>query len=166
VKRIKLTKGYETLVDDEDFEELVQHKWFVLSMSSGPRASRKGRGRDGKKSKTILMHRQIMCAPSGMEVDHINHDSLDNRRVNLRVCTHAQNGANQRKQSGTSSRFKGVTWDKSRQKWLAQIMVNRCHINLGRFVLEEDAARAYNRAASTHFGEFKLLNDIPCPERL
>jgi hypothetical protein len=97
-----------------------------------------------------------------MEVDHWNHDGLDNRRENLRVCTKAQNNHNCRKHRWhngeyTSSKYKGVCWNKTEKKWMAYIHRK----TLGYFRTEEEAALAYNAAATRDFGEFAVLNDIP-----
>lgn len=103
------------------------------------------------------MHRIIVDAPAGMVVDHINHDALDNRRANLRVCTQSQNLGNQIRKLG-SSKYKGVSWHKAAQKWHARIQKNDAHVSLGLFDSETDAARAYDSAAREHFGEFALCN--------
>lgn len=102
-------------------------------------------------------------------VDHINHDTLDNRRQNLRVVTRRQNQANMRKCSkATSSKYKGVSWDKSRNKWMAalgpKVEGKTRRIHLGRFDREEDAALAYNKGASALFGVFAKLNKVLIPE--
>ena len=90
------------------------------------------------------------------EVDHWDGDGLNNRRSNLREVTHAQNMGNARKQYGCSSQYKGVYW--GGKKWQAQIGVNHGTRYLGRFVNEEDAARAYDAAALEAWGEFARLN--------
>ncbi len=107
----------------------------------------------------MFMHRQIMQPPSDMQIDHIDHDCLNNQRANLRVCTQAQNNANRRKTRG-SSQFKGVYWYASRNKWRANIRVDRQTKHLGYFDDEEDAARAYNEEALKQFREFALLNEV------
>jgi len=101
------------------------------------------------------MHRLIMGNPQGMEVDHINGNGLDNRRCNLRVVTTSQNQANQHARRGRSS-FKGVF--KQRSRWRARIHVQQKGINLGSFLTEEEAARAYDAAALHYFGEHACLN--------
>jgi hypothetical protein len=110
-REIPLTQGYITIVDDEDYEELARYKWHVHVRTHGPMARRLGKRDADGKQRSIYMHRQIMQAPLGMDVDHINHDTLDNRRsLNLRVCTRRQNLGNMRKRPGLSSQFKGVYW--------------------------------------------------------
>ena len=109
------------------------------------------------------MHREIMQAPDGVDVDHIDTSNLNNTRQNLRVCTHGQNTANRRKpahKNGTHSRFKGVTWHKSSERWVAQLRVNYRLVTIGYFKDEREAALAYNEAARKHFGEFARLNEV------
>lgn len=106
----------------------------------------------------MKMHHFILGLDAWTLVDHKNRDTLDNRRENLRVATTSQNGANQSKRPGGSSRFKGVCWDKSRGKWKARIMLNYKNVHIGRFLVEEDAARAHDVRAREVWGEFAVLN--------
>lgn len=113
-------------------------------------------------TRKVLMHRIIMGAKRGELVDHVNGDSLDNRRTNLRLCTVAQNGMNRRKQrtrAATASRFKGVSWDRSNGIWRARIVLKGKQHSLGNFRVEDDAARAYDAAAKEHFGAFACTNE-------
>jgi hypothetical protein len=103
------------------------------------------------------MHREIAGAPKGMVVDHIDGNELNNRRSNLRVCTVSQNHQNRRRTWGRS-RYKGVCFLKKRNKWKAEIMVNRKHIHIGCFDEEEEAAKAYDKKAAELFGEFAYFN--------
>lgn len=153
MKEIQLTKGKFALVDDEDYEWLSQWKWFTHSNGYAVR----GEG-TWPRQKIVLMHRAIMQVPSGMEVDHTNGGKLDNRRANLRICNHTENMRNRKSQSGGTSQFKGVFWDKHYQKWRAQIKVNNKRFHLGRFEKEVDAARSYDDAALEHHGEYARLN--------
>lgn len=154
-KEIPLTQGYVAIVDDEDYEELSKYKWYVSQTPSGNKAAR------STNPGTVLMHRAIMNAPDGMDVDHINHDTLDNRRsTNLRVCTRRQNLGNMRKKAGCTSKFKGVHWHKACRLWCARIKIDYRYRQLSYYHNERDAARAYNKAAKKHFGEFAWLNDL------
>ena len=151
-KSITLTQGKSVLVDDEDFEKLNQHKWYYHQgyafRKAGPRIFQV----------SIFMHREIMQTPDGMETDHINGDSLDNRRENLRICTHAENLRNRKMNSGNKSGYKGVYWFSQRGKWRAAITLNGKNVHLGLFTDPADAAKAYDKAAQEHFGEFARTN--------
>lgn len=106
----------------------------------------------------VLLHRFIVGAPDGLEVDHKNGDGLDCRRSNLRLATRTQNAANRSKQWGTVSRFKGVYLNRKTGKWQAQIWCEKKQFR-GRIVeTEEEAARDYDRLAVIHAGEFASLN--------
>ena len=100
------------------------------------------------------MHRSLMGATSDQLVDHINHDGLDNRRMNLRVCSKAENQRNQRRNSRNTTGYKGVCYDKERGKFAANIQVDGHQIALGRFDLVGDAVSAYEAAARRYHGEF------------
>jgi hypothetical protein len=151
MKEMLLTKGKVALVDDEDYKFLIQWKWNFSSTGYAAR-----NGGTYKKRKNIKMHRLIMRATSGMEVDHINGNRLDNRRCNLRICTRSQNHCNVGLSSRNTSGFKGIVFDY--KTWNAKITKNGKRIHLGCFKNKEDAARAYDRAAKELFGEFAKLN--------
>jgi len=102
-------------------------------------------------------HAYLHHVIAGKKHDHINRNGLDNRRSNLRLATKSQNMANAVSRGG-SSRFKGVLWDKARSKWKAQGKHNYKIYMLGRFDIEEDAARAYDAWAVKAFGEFARVN--------
>ena len=154
MKQIVLTKARVAVVDDEDFSRLSITKWFAVDCAGSFYARTHIGG-----GKQEYMHRIVMNAPRGMQVDHVNHDTLDNRKENLRLCTQSQNNANMRKPSGKwSSRYKGVTWHSKRRKWCAHGRVNGRYTHLGLFVTEEDAARAYDANARKQYGDFALVN--------
>lgn len=112
----------------------------------------------------ISLHRFLMGLKSTDKrvVDHINHDTLENRYCNLRLCTRSQNQQNRRKRRGQilTSAYKGVRWHKKTSKWEAQICIQGKNKYLGLFAEEKDAALAYNEAASKCFGEFACLNEL------
>lgn len=103
------------------------------------------------------LHRVIMDFPKG-SVDHINGDSLDNRRCNLRVCSQSQNMANQGLSKANKTGFKGVFWRKERNKFVAYITIRRKRKHLGYFKEAIEAARAYDNAAKEAWGEYSILN--------
>ena len=104
------------------------------------------------------MHRQIMNAPDNLVVDYIDHNDLNNRKENLRVCTFAENCRNMRSSARKTSRYKGVHWNKRMGKWAAQITFENKTYHLGYFTDETAAARAYDEKAVELHGEFASLN--------
>ncbi len=155
VRTIPLSQGYAAIVDTADYDRVASHLWSVLKTTRANYACR-GFRKDGRQV-MALMHREIMAAPDDMQVDHRNHNGLDNRRTNLRICTNQQNIMNPRRRAG-SSRFKGVSLNKRLSKWSAQIMVDGRKKHLGFFLEEMDAATAYDAAAKIHYGDFANLN--------
>jgi hypothetical protein len=149
---IPLTQGKFAIVDAEDYDRLNQDKWYAGKCKNTYYAGRVEGG------KTIKMHREIMHAPKGVLVDHINHNGLDNRKRNLRLCTHAQNCYNQQASATGTSKYKGVSWHKSNSKWSARIRCDRKFYNLGEFDNQMEAAMAYDDKAVELFGEFACLN--------
>lgn len=160
MKTIPLSQGKVALVDDADFEAVSQFKWYANKVGRRFYAARKVRKPDGNWTH-LYMHKVLL--PGAVEVDHRDGNSLNNqKKSNLRPATRLQNAQGfQRKRPGTTSKFRGVTWDKSRLKWIAQITVNKKHINLGRFINEVDAARAYDAAARKYFVEGFLHLNFP-----
>lgn len=156
MKEIPLVRDLVTLVDDRDYPRLSKHNWQISGVAPYIYAARYPRR--GGKSVCVLMHREILDAPKGMHVDHINGDRLDNRRENLRLCTHAQNGRNRKPTPGGSSKYKGVKWDRRAKKWRATIKINRKEYHLGYFTSETEAALAYDRGALKHHKEFARTN--------
>jgi len=155
MQQIELTQGMFALVDDEDFEELNQFNWCFAQGYAVRKITISG------KRQNQGMHRLITNCPDGFEVDHINHDMLDNRKANLRVCRHSENVYNQKVRTyAKTSVYKGVYFHKRDGKWIAQIQLNNKRKFLGYFTNEIDAAIAYNVAAIELFGDFALLNEI------
>lgn len=139
------------LVDEEDYPLLSRYKWSLDA---------KGYVKTSLVNTTVRLHRLILNPGKFDQVDHHNHDKLDNRKCNLRMCTNALNQANTRKRSGTSSKYKGVHWRKDLGKWASRISNKGKRIYLGYFDNEEDAAKAYNKKAEELWGDFALLNNI------
>jgi len=149
-------KGKFTLVDDEDYEELMKYKWYLSTLGYPVKHKM-----ESGVYKITLLHRLIMNAKKGLVIDHINHNTLDNQKINLRECTHAQNMQNKISITGVS-KFKGAYFNKDRKskKWWSYIRYNNKKIFLGTFKTELEAAKAYNAKALELFGQFAHLNKI------
>lgn len=158
-KLISLTQGKHAIVDANDFDWLNQWKWNYHKFGYAIRTQHVAMLNRKQKKTGIRMHRLIMNAPAGSDVDHINGNTLDNRRCNLRLCTRSQNMMNQKKTRGLS-KYKGVYLNGERNKWMARLKINRRTIFLGRFSSQEEAALAYNNAAKKYFGQFAKLNEV------
>lgn len=153
---IPLTQGLYTLVDSADYNQLVQWKWHATKGGNTYYAKRN----IGKwpNQITILMHQAIVNTPKDKEIDHANHNGLDNRRSNLRICSHSQNLCNQMPTTGCTSHYKGVYWHKNENNWMARIAFRGQRLYLGSFDIEIEAAKAYDKKAKELFGEFALTN--------
>jgi hypothetical protein len=168
MKKIPLTQGKVSLVDDDDFEYLNQFNWHMSTYRELNYAKRNVRA--GTSHKLRPMHREIFeyrgIDLTNLEVDHINGDGLDNRRSNLRLATHKENLANCAKRSATRCKnhgFKGITFNPKNAKWVAQIAVNGKHIECGEYNTPSKAANAYDDAAVQYFGKFAKTNeDLLC----
>lgn len=156
MKTISLTQGKFALVDDSDYELLAQFQWCAMKGTNTWYAVRTSRSLRGTK-RTILMHRSILGDIPELDIDHINGDGLDNRRSNLRWTTRRQNQANRRAQRGTS-RYKGVYWDRTKQRWRSGIQIDGKYRHIGTYRHEEEAARAYDQVAHSIFGAYARLN--------
>ena len=160
---IPLTKGYVALVDPEDYDRLAQYHWHVFKPIRSDRVyagrwAKQNEQPNGKPFK-IPMHVEIMGNVEGMRIDHVRPlDTLDNRRINLRRASAAQNAANSPVPKNNTSGYKGVTWHRQTERWRAFIKFDRRQIHLGMFDVKEEAARAYDIAAKRLFGEFAYLN--------
>ena len=155
MKYITLSQGYLAIVDDADYQNISSFKWAYARGYALRSTFEKGR------KHSILMHRFIMCAPKGLEVDHINGNKLDNRKSNLRLCLRSQNGCNcRRPRIPTSSIYKGVHYEQTRKLWRACIKSRGKSKHIGRFHTEQEAALAYNKAAIEYHGEYANLNKI------
>lgn len=148
---IQLTQGKTAIIDEDDFERVSEFKWHYQKKSGYAAA------RPTYKGKSFYLHRFIMRAKKGEQVDHRNGNKLDNCKENLRFSTQSQNLANR---STVSKRwkYKGVRRLSTRGLWHARICYQKKDIHLGTFATEEEAARAYDKKALEVFGEFARLN--------
>ena len=147
-------KGYKVLISDCDAEKVKSHNWYIKTgwrkgqevyfACTTPRPNRK----------CLILHRFIVDCPKGMVVDHINGNTLDNRRENLRICTPAENTRNYRKPKTNTSGFKGVSWINRFGKWHSAISVNGKNKSLGYFDTPEEAYKAYCEASKKYHKEF------------
>lgn len=128
-------------VDADDYSKLACYRWSVARTGHILRQWRGGR---------VFLHNAIMSPPTGMEVDHIDRNPRNNRRSNLRICTHAENHQNKGASPNKRSRFRGVAFDRQRGKWVAKHKLNGRTHNLGRFQTEEEAAKVAARFRAKH----------------
>jgi hypothetical protein len=141
-------KGYSVLLDQQDEALLSQRSWRIGTFRSGIHYVVATGG--------VLFHRLLVAAPRGLEVDHINGNGLDNRRSNLRLCTHDQNTKNRKISRNNTSGFKGVSRINTAKTpiWRARIHSNGRFISLGCFRSPEEAHRAYINGSIKYHGEF------------
>lgn len=155
MKKIFLTQGKYALVDDEDFEWLNQWKWNYDNTTGYARRVQL----IACKQITIYLHRYLMNVKKGLYTDHINGDKLNNCKSNLRICSQFINILNRNKlNKNNTSGFKGVSWNKLRNKWHVGIWLKRKNIHIGYFDNIVRAAKAYDLASIKYHGEFGRRN--------
>jgi hypothetical protein len=152
---VPLSQGLVALVDAEDYERVISAgKWSAHVKPHTTYAVRNIVHPDGRRGMQKL-HAFLTGFP---ETDHRNRNGLDNRRANLRRATRSENLQNRGPQSNNKSGYKGVSWDAPRSKWVSRIKAGGVYRYLGRFSTAEQAARAYDAAATECFGDFAHLN--------
>lgn len=157
-KEIPLSQGKVAIVDATDYEWLSQWKWHAQERQGRWYAVRTPRLPSGKKT-TIRMHREILgISDCKTVIDHKDHDGLNNTRENIRVTSGSQNQQNTRLRTDNTTGFKGVYFVANRGRWEAHIHINKRRVGLGFFKTPEEAAKAYDKAAREHFGEFAHTN--------
>lgn len=150
---VQLTKGYVAIIDAADVPLVGGFNWSACESRHTVYAFRTApKGAPGPR--TVQIHRQLLGFPEGLTVDHKSGDGLDNRRANLRLATHRENLCNQRLNAANTSGYRGVSWDKTRQRWHAYIKHHGRRTTLGFFTSVEAAAEAYARASEKLHGEF------------
>ena len=145
MKKIKLSNGKYALVDNDDFPRLSNHSWHT---DRSGYVKRMHNYKD--KSSSIYMHRVILGASKGKEVDHINRNKLDNRKHNLRFCTHSQNMMNLNVQSSSKSGCRGVTWRKDMNMWRVRFIKDKKVYHLGNFFSVKEAKKAWMTEYKKH----------------
>lgn len=151
MKKIMFPKGGFAQVDDEDFVRLSPYSWHKHHLGYAF-------ARIGANGKKELMHRFIIDAPTGLFVDHVNGDKLDNRKINLRLCSPHDNARSKTTKSKSSSGYRGVSRNVGSKKYNAAISIDGKAVGLGRFETPEEAALAYDKKAMEVYGEFANLN--------
>ena len=152
MKHINLTQGKIALVDDEEYEELSQHKWYAKRGTKTFYAARDTGSRHNRKR--LRMHRVIMGAEDGQYIDHINRNGLDNRKANLRFATVSQNQHNRPHPKNSTSGYKGISWHKIHKRWQAHITVKGQYYWLGSFTSKIEAVEAYDKKARELVGNY------------
>ena len=154
---IELTQGHVAVVDDEDFERLAQWRWHYAD-GYAKRNECIDNAYKAHKYRTLAMARSIMNPPKGMEVDHRNGNTLDNRRANLRIVNRAQNQQNRKTHINNKLGIKGVCFSKAHNRYRARIISNGVCVRLGWFKTIKEAKAAHDSAAIKLNGEFARLN--------
>lgn len=153
---MRLTQGQICLLDEDDYmrREIKDYRWCAKwdGKTKSFRAVRNDRSTG--KHFTLAISRVIMNCPKGLVVDHISHDTVDNRRCNLRICSIAQNGQNRRRQRNSGSGYKGVTFHNVIKKWQARIQVDGKRISLGYYSTAKQAGEIYALASKKYHKEF------------
>ena len=140
----KLEEVARAIIDLEDVKKIEKYRWYLNS-----------RGYVFCSSMRKSLHRTIINCPDNMVIDHSNHNKLDNRKCNLRICTSSNNNMNVSIKGNNTSGITGVSWRKSKNRWIAQITIEGEHIHIGSFIKFEDAVKARKEAELKYFGEYR-----------
>ena len=161
MKTITLTQGFVAFVDDDDYDRVSAFKWTASKTKTTVYAVRKVKTASGRTTSQLLHRFLTGVANPRVQVDHKDHNGLNNQRDNLRPGVCGENCGNRRKSRG-ASQYKGVSWDSSRGLWRASITIHNTSKHLGRFHDEREAAVAYYAAArAAAFGPFAFCTPPP-----
>jgi len=151
MKQIPLKNQYNifALVDDEDYNHVMRYKSWRLQIHGGHAVT-------GIRS--IKIHWLLLECPDGMEIDHIDHNPLNNQKSNLRVCLRSENCANRRRQTNNTTGYKGVSFNQILNKYAAYNKKDGTKFHLGLYTTAEEAALVYDKKAKEAFGDFAFLN--------
>lgn len=152
VVTVQLTQGFVTVVNLEDLKRIANYRWFAVVTKDQPYVVSRQKGR---------LHRFLTKAPIGFVVDHINGDTLDNRRCNLRICSQAENVRNSSVRKTSKTGYKGVSYRKDTGKYRVRIYKNYRCFNFGHFDTLDEAVNCYNLNVQGLHGPFAKLNDRP-----
>jgi len=161
IRLISLSRYKFAIIDSADYDHLKNFNWRPRRSLHTWYAFRLALVAEKRDKNLVWLHNEIIENPNGLLIDHINRNGLDNRKINLRLATRAQNTCNCKKRKGCSSKFKGVSYHNSisgPKRWQAYIHANGRRIYLGVFLTEVEAARAYDSAARMYHKEFAQLN--------
>jgi hypothetical protein len=145
-----IIKGIEIQIDDDEIWRLEKYSYHLSKHRNKYYLMRSKR--ENKKQVSYYLHREIMNCPKVMQIDHINRNTLDNRKCNLRICTCSENAHNSTKKRTNKSGFKGVYFDNTRKLWASQITLNRKCYPLGRYKTIKEARNAYKKGALKYHG--------------
>ena len=162
MKTIPLTQSKVALVDDTDYDFLSKYNWCAAKTIGRSYYAVRGSLISDLRQGCIHMHRIILNAPKGVEVDHRDGNSLNNQRSNLRLCTHGENQRNQGLHHNNTTGFKGVRLDRRaiQNPYNARIQINNKEIHIGCYKTAEKAARAYDTTALKYHGDYRVTNEM------
>lgn len=153
MKEISISKGFKAIIDDEDYFKIVQYNWHY---SNG--YARRGLSwsrNSGLKRQYKPMQNEILECPIGLEIDHINHNRLDNRKSNLRIATRSQNIINRKSYNIT----RNIRKESKYEAYYCYLTVNKKTITIGSFKTPHQASLAYDLWAKDIYGEFAITNN-------